>query len=155
MKNARNLPEIPVVLPMLRGFGLDDVSGPLVKRLETTSGVRVIGRLLGDATLPWTLGIGWGITVAPSIIQDARSGAPWHRFVADFVIDSVGFWGSEAAGWFVAVPIGLGTRNPVIAFGAKFAFDVAIGVRWDMFVEENHLRPRLSQWIKKLVSSEN
>ena len=155
MKNARNLPEIPVVLPVLRGFGLDDVSGPLVKRLETTSGVRVIGRLLGDATLPWTLGIGWGITVAPSIIQDARSGAPWHRFVADFVIDSVGFWGSEAIGWIAAVPVAAETLNPPLAFGSKIFVDVTIGVGWDTFVEEKQLRPRLSQWIKNIFSSED
>ncbi len=53
MRKVRGLPDIPVYLPVLRGFGaLKDVPGPLRYVIKTDNVVRVTGRLLGDVSNP-------------------------------------------------------------------------------------------------------
>ena len=99
MRKARNLPDVPVYLPVLRGFGaLEDVPGPLRYLIKTDDAVRATGCLLGDVSNPALLTVGWGLTVLPSLYRDLRAGTPWQRFAADLIIDSAGFALSEIAG---------------------------------------------------------
>jgi uncharacterized protein YukE len=90
---------VTLVLPMLKGFGMDDVAGPLVRTFDGSFWVRSFGRLIGDASAPPLFAIGWGLSVAPEQIQNIQTGAPWNEYAADLAVDSGIFLASEGAGW--------------------------------------------------------
>jgi hypothetical protein len=147
MRKVKNLPDITVVLPMLRGFGMDDVTGPLIRSIDLDMGVRSFGRLIGDVGAGPLFGVGWGITLAPEQLANIKTGAPWNEFVADALIDSAGFVGSEGAGWVVGVGAGVGGAaigHPEVALPVKISVDLGAGMIYDSYIDENNIRDWLT-----------
>ncbi len=155
LRKVRNLPDIPVVLPMLRGFGMDDLAGPIFRRIDTSLWVRSFGRLIGDAAAPPLYAIGWGLTIAPEQIQNIRTGAPWNEYVADLAIDSGIFGASELAGW---AGLGIGTAigpefgMPWLGLPLKFGFDLFAGASLDYVSDEHEWRKWLMIEIEGIPS---
>jgi hypothetical protein len=123
MRTVRNSPPVTLVLPMLRGLGMDEVAGPLVQTFDSSFWVRSVGRFVGDAAATPLLIIGWGISLAPEQIRNIGSGAPWNEFVADGIVDSGIFVGSELAG-VAGFGIGDAIGGPVLGVPLKFGFDL-------------------------------
>ena len=150
MRHVRNSPTIPLILPMLRGFGMDDLAGPLVRSIDTGLLIRSAGRLIGDAAAPPLFVIGWGLSVAPEQVADLRAGASWNEHAADFVVDSGIFLASEAAGWLGGIGgafAGTAIGAPELGIPAKFVFDVGTGLGLEWWSDSIDLRPRLTEVI--------
>jgi hypothetical protein len=150
MRQVRDLPPITVVLPMLRGFGMDDVAGPLIRTIDTSFWVRSAGRLLGDAAAPPLFVVGWGLSVAPEQIQNIRTGAEWNEFAADFAVDSGIFLASEGVGWFTGVAgtaFGAQFGAPWVGVPAKLIGDFGTGFGLEWAADTLNLRPWLTEVI--------
>ncbi|MEJ5224128.1 MAG: hypothetical protein WHV44_06695, partial [Anaerolineales bacterium] len=149
MQKTRGFPDMPIILPMLKGFGMDDVAGPLKYTLKTDTTIRLIGRILDDFSPGVLTGIGWGLTVTPNLVKNIRNKNPWHQTTADLIVDTGGFWVSEAAGWGVGALVGALTGNPVAILVAKVAGDGFASIGWDYLAE----RYRWSDWLSQKLEA--
>ncbi len=156
MKRARGFPDISIPLPMLKGFGMDDVAGPLKYTIKTDTAIRTFGRVLDDFSPGILTGIGWGITVTPNLVKNVREKSPWNQTATDLLIDTVGFGISELAGWgagliFGGITAALGApmAAPYVALAAKVVVDGGVSILWDSIVEKYGLRDWLSRQMEK------
>jgi hypothetical protein len=141
---------VTLVLPMLKGFGMDDVAGPLVRTFDGSFWVRSFGRLIGDASAPPLFAIGWGLSVAPEQIQNIQTGAPWNEYAADLAVDSGIFLASEGAGWLAGTGgtiAGTAIGAPWLGIPAKFVADVGTGLGLEWAFDSINLRPWLTEVI--------
>lgn len=143
MRTVRNSPPVTLVLPMLRGLGMDEVAGPLVQTFDSSFWVRSVGRFFGDASAAPLFVIGWGITLAPAQIRNVSTGAPWNDFVADGIVDSGTYLGSEAAGW-AGLLVGNFLGGPPVGVPAKFAADLGTGAVLEYYGVRYDWRGRLA-----------
>jgi hypothetical protein len=168
-QRVRNLPEIEVALPWLKGFGpalqkqligdenyldfLEGLTGPLVRRIDPNVAVRSYGRAVGDASAPPLLGVGWALTLAPEQIKDLKEGAPASEHLADAIIDTTGFAVSEASGWGLGALLFAATgENPIAGFVGKFIGDFGAGIYYDIKAEEGGWREELQAEIEKIYA---
>jgi hypothetical protein len=97
-----------------------------VRTFDGSVWARSAGRLVGDASVAPLFAIGLGVSLLPEQVENLRTGAPWNEFVADGMVDSGIFLGSEAAGL-----LGLlgGTRigGPWVGVPLKFVVDIVVG----------------------------
>jgi hypothetical protein len=121
---------VTLVLPMLKGFGMDDVAGPLVRTFDGSFWVRSFGRIIGDASAPPLFFIGWGLSAAPELIRNVQSGAPWNEFAGDLAVDGGIYVGGEVVGW-AALTAGTAFAGPEVGIPAKFIFDPIAGAVLD------------------------
>ena len=149
MRTVRNSPPVTLVLPMLRGLGMDEVAGPLVQTFDSSFWVRSAGRLVGDASAVPLLIVGWGITLAPEQIRNVRTGAPWNEFAADGMIDSGIFAASELAG-LAGLGIGSYFGGPAVGVPFKFAFDLGAGAGLDYLSGQYDWRPTLASEVAQV-----
>jgi uncharacterized protein YukE len=149
MTKVKNSPPITIVLPMLKGFGMDDVSGPLVRTVDSSFWIRTAGRVIGDASAPPLFFIGWGLSVGPEVYRNIQSNAPWNEFAADLVVDTGIYTGSEVAGWggFVG---GNALGGPAVGVPSKLAADAMAGAGLEFFVDKNGLRESLASAIEPI-----
>jgi len=142
LQGASGLPDITVALPMLRGFGFDEVSGPLLKEIDSDFTIRALGRAIGEPLLsPVALTAGYLITLYPEFRENVETTAPLAEFVADAVVDSVGFGVGEAAG-DIAGSVALESGPGAIA--AKLTVDVGVGFAYDLAVDDLGVRDWLT-----------
>ncbi len=147
LADARGLPDIVVALPILRGFGYEDLPMPLLRRIalnETAQDVgRVLGRTLGDSLFPPAYVVGYGLTTAPEQVENILTGAQRNEYIADLLVDSGGFVVSEAGG-YVGMGFGGLVAGPGGAVGGKLAGDVAAGAGWDLVADRLGWRGELA-----------
>ena len=147
MRTMKDSPIVTLVLPVLRGFGMDDVAGPLIRTFDTGPWVRPVGRILGEASAPPLFLIGWGLSVVPNQAENIRTGAPWNEHAADLAIDSGIFGGSEIAGWVTGlggVAIGSTFGAPWLGLPAKLGADAFAGAWLDSQASSHNWRGWLS-----------
>ncbi|MCC7117509.1 MAG: hypothetical protein IT310_03200 [Anaerolineales bacterium] len=162
---------IPLYLPLIKGanpqfpnikaptwylekYGIqsaDDLVGPLKTILVDGKTIRGLGRAIGDITVPWTLGIGLALTIAPNIVANIREKKPWNDtvidIIADVIVDTGGFFVSEIVGTvagIIALNSGIGTP---FAFAIKIGADVGISVAWDTAADKNNWSERVRNWL--------
>lgn len=175
IKILKEADDIPLNLPLIKGINpqlpnikapawylekygvksIDDLAGPLKTILVNGKTIRALGRTAGDITLPWTLGIGLGLTVTPNLITNIRDRKPWNDTVADLIIDTSGFVVSELAGIGAGIGInivapGLGTLSTL---GTKLVADAGTSVAWDTMAEENNWSEKLSSWLDQTAQN--
>jgi hypothetical protein len=149
LTNTSGLPDITVALPVIRGFGYDDLPMPLLRRLgldETAQASgRLLGRTVGDSLFPPAFVVGYCLTIAPEQIENIITGAQWNEYIADLLVDSGGYLVSEAGG-YVGLAIGApaGPGGEVVG---KLAGDVLAGARWDMMADSGGWREELAEAI--------
>jgi len=134
---------VTLVLPMLKGFGMDDVAGPLVRTFDGSFWVRSFGRIIGDASAPPLFFVGWGLSAAPELIRNVQSGAPWNEFAADLAVDGGIYVGSEAAGWLGLTGV-TAFAGPEVGVPAKFIVDPIAGAALDWAVDKYDVRAWLA-----------
>ena len=139
MQRFKTAIPVTLVLPMLKGFGMDDVAGPLIRTFDGSFWVRSFGRLIGDSAAPPLLFVGWGLSAAPELVRNVRSGAPWNEFAADLAIDSGVFFGSELAG-LGGFAAGSFIGGPQVGVPAKLGADVLAGAWLEWQVERHDWR---------------
>lgn len=156
MKKTKGFPDIPIILPVIKGFGMDDVTGPLKYTLKTDTTIRLIGRILDDFSPGALTGIGWGLTVAPNLVKNIRNKNPWHQTTADLLVDTGGFIVSEVAGWVVGGVAGmavaatpLAPAAPYVMLGVKVSVDGFVSIGWDYLAE----RYRWSDWLSQKLEA--
>ncbi|GEM_PF-5620134 len=150
MQKTKGFPDIPIILPMLKGFGMDDVAGPLKYTLKTDTTIRLIGRILDDFSPGVLTGIGWGLTVTPNLVKNIRNKNPWHQTTADLIVDTGGFIASEIAGWVAGALAGAVTGgNPVAILATKVVVDSVVSIGWDYLAERYRWSDWLSQHLEK------
>jgi hypothetical protein len=158
MSRARGLPRFTVALPWIKGFGpslpadivklrsmlglTDDLAGPLLRQMDSGYAVRAVGRLIGDASGPPLLMIGWGLTLAPEQIRDISSHAPLEERLADAAVDSGNFLLGEGVGWFVGIASSSLTGPGGVA--AKLGSDVGVGFVYDILADQLDWREKLA-----------
>jgi len=152
MQRFKTAIPVTLVLPMLKGFGMDDVAGPLVRTFDGSFLIRSVGRLFGDASAPPLFVAGWVISAAPELYQNIRTGAPWNEFVADSVIDSGIYLGSEGAGW-LALAGGTAVAGPEAGVPLKFAADVIAGAYLEYQAETHGWREGLTAEVRGIPVS--
>ena len=164
LSRVRGLPRFTVALPWIKGFGpslpaeivklrsmlglTDDLAGPLLRQMDSGYAVRAVGRLIGDASVPPLLVIGWGLSLAPEQIRDMSSHAPWEERLADAAVDSGDFLLGEGVGWFVGLA-GTGLTGPG-GVAAKLGSDVGIGVVYDVLADQLGWREKLTTEIGQI-----
>jgi uncharacterized protein YukE len=152
MRRFRTAIPVTLVLPMLKGFGMDDVAGPLVRTFDGSFWVRTAGRVLGDASAPPLFVVGWGLSALPEQIENIRTGAPWNEFVADMVIDSGIYLGSEGAGW-VGLVGGTAVAGPEAGVPLKFGADIIAGAYLEYQAETHGWREGLAAEVRGIPVS--
>ncbi len=154
MQKAKGFPDISIPLPMIKGFGMDEVTGPIKYTLKTDTTVRLLGRVLDDFSPGVLTGIGLGITVTPNLVKNIREKNPWHQTAADLMIDTGGFVVSELAGWGAGALAGFITGgNPIAILTAKIAVDGFVSVKWDEWAEVNRWNEWLGQRLEEGAQS--
>jgi hypothetical protein len=155
MKQVRGFPDVSFPLPIIKGFGVDDVAGPLKYTIKTDSVIRTVGRVLDDFSPGVLTGIGWGITVTPNLVKNIREKHPWNQTAADLIVDSGGFILGELAGWGAGVVAAslFPPAAPVAVLVAKVFVDGAVSIGWDYFAERYGWKDWLSERLQKGAKS--
>ena len=143
LQQVQGLPAVTFAFPM------DDPLAPFLKTIDSDYAVRAVGRALGEPLLsPLALVGGWALTLYPEFSENVDNGAPAAEFLADGMVDSVGFGVGELAGWVV----GLGTAPEIgpAAIGAKLGADVVVGAAYDAAADGLGVR----QWLTARLQGE-
>ncbi len=143
MKQAEDLPPVKFALPIIKGFGLDDIPAPLIKTISSDATVRTAGRLLSSYEMsPLGIAVGTILTVGPNLYQNITNRAPFSRIAADVIIDGVGGIVTEVAA------IGTGALFAMVAKPAyivRFPAEVYYSAIWESATNRYGWREGLEQ----------
>jgi hypothetical protein len=130
-----SVPRITVQIPNYLGGNFNVYSITVFKGWHAHE-IRRWGRFLGEDkfTAP-VLIVGLSLTIIPSIIENAHSGAGIQEYVNDVIIDSGGFIVSEGVGDIVGVILIVesGPFAP-FAFLGELMADTIMGYVWDYLI---------------------
>jgi len=175
VKVLKEADDVPLYLPLIKGISpqplnikapawyleqygvksIDDLTGPLKAVLVDARTIRALGRTIGDVSMPWTLGIGLGLTIAPNLVTNIKEGNSANQIIADLAVDAGGFIVSEIAGIAAVIGVnflvpGLGTLSTL---GVKLGADLATSIVWDNMAETNNWSGKLSNWIDQTTQN--
>ena len=150
MKKVKGLPPVKFALPIIKGFGLDDIPAPLIKTVSSDATVRTAGRLLSSYEMsPLGIAVGTILTVGPNLYQNITNRAPLSRIAADIIIDGVGGIVTEIAavatgGVFGAITT-VATGNPWGYIITRFLAEAYYSAIWESAANRYGWREGLTQ----------